>query len=40
MKIDADRLLIDTRKPEEDENGKVVYGSEVLWEETEALTSR
>ena len=40
MKIDADGLLIDTRESEEDENGKVVYGWDVLWAGTEALTSK
>ena len=40
IKIDADGLLIDTRESGEDEAGKVVYGWGVLWEGTEALTSR
>ena len=40
MKIDADGLLIDTKESGEDETGKVVYGWEVLWDGTEALTSR
>ena len=40
MKIDADGLMIDTRESREYEARKVVYGWDVLWEGTKALTSR